>query len=196
MARTNWENLKNEYITTNISYRKLAEKYKINASQLTARAVKDKWHDKRTEFRKDLEKKAMATAKAKYTSAFARLLDATTRAVEVAATAFEDTEQFKRYIVTEGTGEGCSEVSEKTFEKVDTRAVKDLVGVIKDATGLLRDFYDIPTPKEREASQLARDRLELEQQKAGLKDDDDENQTGVIYMPAVIGDNDDGDDEE
>ena len=43
MPKTDWIKIKNEYINTGISQRKLAEKYGISVSTLTKRANKEKW---------------------------------------------------------------------------------------------------------------------------------------------------------
>lgn len=43
MARIDWIPIKNEYINTNISYRKLAEKHNISFSTLEKKARKDGW---------------------------------------------------------------------------------------------------------------------------------------------------------
>ena len=43
MADINWISIKNEYINTNISYRKLAEKYELSFATLRTRAKKEDW---------------------------------------------------------------------------------------------------------------------------------------------------------
>ena len=67
-----WLKLKTEYITTDISYRKLAEKYGINYSVLGARGRAEGWVEQRTQFQnkthtktveKIAEKKAKQAAK-------------------------------------------------------------------------------------------------------------------------------------
>ncbi len=47
MASVNWLAIKNEYINTNISYRKLAEKHSVSFNTLKARATKEQWKDGR-----------------------------------------------------------------------------------------------------------------------------------------------------
>lgn len=49
MADVNWIKIKNEYINTDISQRKLAKKYKVSSSTLTARANREKWADAKKE---------------------------------------------------------------------------------------------------------------------------------------------------
>ena len=45
MSGVNWLKIKNEYINGNISYRKLAEKYKVTFAALRKRAEKESWAD-------------------------------------------------------------------------------------------------------------------------------------------------------
>lgn len=46
-----WQAIKTEYITTNTSYRKLAQKYGVGASTLYARASKEKWVEAKEQHR-------------------------------------------------------------------------------------------------------------------------------------------------
>ena len=42
-----WQKIKTEYITTDTSYRKLAQKYGVNATNIAKRASKEKWTEER-----------------------------------------------------------------------------------------------------------------------------------------------------
>lgn len=44
-----WAKIRNEYISTGISTRKLAEKYGVSANTLQARAKREKWAFERAE---------------------------------------------------------------------------------------------------------------------------------------------------
>ena len=70
MKQINWDDIRNEYITTNISYRKLSEKYKVHLRTLAERAKAEKWVEQRVQKRdktvtKTIEKTSdMAAARA------------------------------------------------------------------------------------------------------------------------------------
>ena len=51
MKQINWDDIRNEYITTNISYRKLSEKYKVHLRTLAERAKAEKWVEQRVQKR-------------------------------------------------------------------------------------------------------------------------------------------------
>lgn len=49
MPKTDWITIKNEYINSNISQRKLSEKHRISFNTLKARANKERWADLKKE---------------------------------------------------------------------------------------------------------------------------------------------------
>lgn len=57
MANVDWIKIKNEYINTNISQRKLAEKYKVSRSAIEKKAKKEDWAELKKEQRGKIEAK-------------------------------------------------------------------------------------------------------------------------------------------
>lgn len=53
----NWTKIKNEYISTKISQRKLAEKHGVNASVLMTKANKEKWAKKHKQIKSRVQAK-------------------------------------------------------------------------------------------------------------------------------------------
>lgn len=86
-AKYDWDNIKKEYITGNITYEKLCEKYGIKRRKtLEERASKEKWGDLRGEYRGEIQKislereakkkaKAMEKAEKKVSKVCDKLLD-------------------------------------------------------------------------------------------------------------------------
>ena len=168
-----WTPIRNEYVTTKVSYRQLSEKYGVAIGNISKVSIREHWKEQREQFVQKAFKKAEEKAANKEANRLARLIDATTKAIDVAMEAFEDEKQFNRYIISEGIGGGATETTEREFAKVDTKALKDLTGVLKDLTGLMRDFYNIPTPAQAEAQRIAAARLELDRKKAEADSTDD-----------------------
>lgn len=160
-----WKPIKTEYITTRVSYRQLSERYGVSIAQISRVSNREHWTEQREQYAHKCFKKAEVKAANKEANSLARLITATTKAIDVAMGALEDEHQFRRYIVTDSIGSVTSTV-EKQFDKVDTKALKELTGVLKDLTGLVRDFYNIPTPAQAEAQRIAAARLELDRKKA------------------------------
>ena len=182
-----WQAIKTEYITTDTSLSKLAEKYGCSKAQIGKVCAKDGWVEARKQFVADVLSETVAHEVEAQSQRLIKLMEATTRAIDVAMEALDVDRQFYRYIVNEGVGEGMSRTHEKQFEKLDTKALKEFVGILKDLTALARDFDNAPTPGEAEARRINRRRLELEEKKiAALSGDEEDAGTGIALIPPVI----------
>ena len=189
-----WQKMKSEYITTDISYRKLGQKYGVNSTTISVRGKTEGWVEERKRFRSKTLAKALGKSSEREAGRLARLMDTTSRAIDVAVKAFADEDQFNRYLiemreeyaapVIEEDGETAISqrtwTEERTFRKVDTKALKDLTAVLKDLTGLMRDFYNIPTQAQAEAQRIAAERLELEKKKAAADSEERGDITVVL----------------
>ena len=208
MANVDWQTIKTEYITGNISYRKLCQKHGVSYTTLSNRALDEKWVNAREQYRAKTLSKALGKTSEREAGRLARLMDTTSRAIDVAVRAFEDDDQFNRYLIDhreeyavplieDNNQDSPSEdggpvaismrqwTEERTFKKVDTKALKDLTAVLKDLTGLMRDFYNIPTPAQAEAQRIAAERLEMDKRKAAAAWDEEDDETGIIILPPV-----------
>lgn len=195
MANADWKKIKTEYITTDISQRKLAQKYGVGPSRIAARSKAERWVEQREQYRSKTIAKTLEKSSTIEANRLSRLMDTTTKAIDVAVKAFEDESQFNRYLVDrkeayaspliDEDGETAiserSWTEEKIFSKVDTKALKDLTSVLKDLTSLMRDFYNIPTPAQAEAQRIAAERLELDRLKAAASKDNTADDIEVIF---------------
>lgn len=108
-----WESLKNEYATTSISMRALADKYGINQNQLLSRAKRGKWSEARTHARH-----------AVYTDTIRKVAS----------------DQANRISRMMSVADKIMDAIEKATEgDVDTQALKQLTGALKD----IRDIQGI-----------------------------------------------------
>ena len=185
----NWMKIETEYVAGSSTLRELAAKKRVSYSTLSKRASEGGWARKRQKFRAEVEKDALASAQARGKERMDALLQASEKLLDTAAQAIQDNEQFRRWVVTEGTGEGCSEASEKTFDKVDTRAMKDMVFVLKELTGILRDAYGIRTPAQELGEKLASERIrQVRAQTEKLKRESGEEKSGAggaLVLPVI-----------
>lgn len=131
MARkVNWEKIKTEYITGDISQRKLAEKYGVPYPTLKYRAERDEWFKARKKHKSKVVAKSTQKAEAKQVRVATKeltLLDKIERHLD---RAISDVDQFNRYIVTEQIGHGMTETSEQMYSKADMKALKDAMQVL------------------------------------------------------------------
>lgn len=200
--KINWSQVQTDYVTSDVSYAFLAEKYGVSNTMMCQMGREQKWVEKRKEYRRTVCKKAIDKIGEKQSKYLAKVIGATNDAAEIISDALGNREQFYTYITekTEMYGDGVtSEVAgseeaivtmrkwseEQRFSKLDTKALREATQTLKELTVLLRDFYDIPTVAQTETREIAKQRLELDKRKleASIRDDDDENETGIILMP-------------
>lgn len=188
-----WAKIKTEYITTDISLRALAKKHGIGLVSIGKHCKEEDWVKQRAIHHEKAITRAIQKSETKEANRLARLMEATTKAIDVAMEAFEDDKQFNRYIVNRrekymgGKDAAAGDVietewsEEQVFQKIDTKALRDLTGVLKDLDALMRQYYNLPTPAQAEAQRIAAERLELEKAKAAI--DEDEDESGIIIIP-------------
>jgi IS30 family transposase len=160
-----WTEIETMYIAGNMSQKELAESLNISYSTLSKMATENKWSAKRKKFREKTANKGLERAGARISRKLAKLAEGTERLIDVALKALGDEQQFYRYIVTDGMGEGVSVTKEEIFEKLDAKALKDVTAALRDLTAMRRDLFGIPTQSETVAQKIARERLELEKRK-------------------------------
>ena len=191
MANLDWKKLKTEYATTNKSYREIADKYGVSRTVVGRHGRDEEWSEARKKYRDKRDKKVIQKVASSAAEREARILTDVQKAAEqmgaVLHKVVEDEDQFFLHLITDWQGEGVSVTRCEKADKADTKAIRDFTGALKDLTAVLRDLYDLPTLRERQAYEIAAERLKLEQQKAKENSFDDENEdTGVVMLPEVM----------
>lgn len=116
-----WNAIKTEYITTNTSYRKLAEKYGVTYNNIGIVSRRENWKKLREEFNAKTVSKIVAMESNKQAERYKRLLKVSDDLLEVVE---EAVKQFK-----------CGELM------LDKTALRSLSGTIKD----IKDIQNIKT---------------------------------------------------
>lgn len=159
-APIDWESIKAEYVTTNISKKKLAEKYGISASSVNYRSAVDRWGDQRRAHRDRVIEKTSQRMSDAAAERMAMLMGGTDKLLTAVLDSLDDTDQFHRYLV-KVKEDGDSFTREETFQKADSKAMKDMTVVLEKLTGITRDLYGLPTREQ----ELRQERLEMEKKK-------------------------------
>jgi len=185
-----WEAIKSEYITTSISYRKLAEKWGVSFRTLADRAKREGWPIERDNYRNSVVTRTVQIVSSRTSSTNAnrllRLQEAADSMSKVIAEVFGDAEQFNRHIIQTRDGDTW-DADERVFSKIDTKAIKDLTGAMKDLAYVLRNIYDIPTVQEKSAMDIAAERLQLDKAKADAEKTDDKEISIEFFTPEEKG---------
>ena len=167
--KIDWEKIKTEYVTTDISQRGLIKKYKVNNVDLAKHSKEEGWVQARKDY------KARATAKViakmcdkestKQANQLSGLLDASYNLRDRIMKATADPDQFNRYLVTKGRKGGEFETVEVIKDKVDTKAIRELTQSMRALEDLIRSLNNIPTPAEQQRLDIERQKFELEKEK-------------------------------
>ena len=132
MANIDWLAIKNEYINTNISQRKLAEKYGISRSTLEKRAKKEKWSANKKEQCGKIEAKVGQKTAEIIVSAevdrVKKMLTLTDKVQEQIETALG---QLDKHVYMFGNVSTC--------EVVDVNRLKKLAAALKDVRDIVRE---------------------------------------------------------
>lgn len=192
----NWAKIKADYISDpNLSLKKLSQKYGIRKATIEKKSKADNWFAAKKKNLEKMSAQVCAKVSAKRADALAKEIMIADKAADVLLKAFDDAEQWNRYIVNETVSDENTSMStsnEKVFEKVDTRALKDAVQALKLIEELKRSMLNIQKidqlnreRREERRLEMEEERLKIEQQKANLSTGN-EDDFGVVILPEVL----------
>lgn len=175
-SKYDWNALKTEYITGDMSKAALAKKHKISYGTLYRHAQIDRWNEERKEHKANIAHKCADNAAYIAAVKLAKELDIANKLGDVLDDAAADTEQFRRYIVTEKCEGGTTQTEERVFDKVDMRALNDAIKALRSLEDIKSIMYGIVSPAEER-------RLALREKSLTVSDDG--NETGVVMLPEI-----------
>lgn len=153
-----WQAIKTEYITTDTSYRKLAQKYGVNATNIAKKASKEKWVEERNKNANETLSKTLNAIASQQAS----------RAVRLQTVADKLLTKVERFI----------EDGEELL--TDTSTMRDISRILKD----LKDIQMIKSDADMREQEARIDKLRADA--AANRNDDDDDETGVVLMPPVL----------
>lgn len=176
-----WDKLRTEYITGNLSYRDLADKYNVSLQAVRLHASPGGWYKERTEYRRKVARDAIKAASRKDSKILSTLLSSIDRMVKQIDRAMDDPEQMRLHVLrTDDGGE-----TEEVLRKLNWQDARLMAATAKDLLTVSRDLLGIKSLAQIDADDLAAERLELERQKLTAGAEVDEEGTGVVYLPPV-----------
>ena len=183
-GKIDWVRLETLYVSGNMSLRELARSEGVSLSTLSGVSAREEWSRKRTQHRDKIKARSLARAQARGAKKLDRMIKAVEKTADMAMKALEDKDQFRRYIVTEGS-EGCIESTEKVFEKLDTKALKEYAAAMRDLSGMLRDYYGLRLPADQVREEIAKEKLELERKRTEAALREGETGSGEVTVRFV-----------
>lgn len=178
-----WDAIRQEYVTSLKSAKKIADEHGIVPGHVSRRCAEGGWVAQRKAFRKSVADKAIKKAAKKEADRLANLISAANTAGNVAALGLKRAEKAWKEL------DGCApEDKAELIGYTDSRTARDYTAIIKEVVSIMRDYYDIPTAAEREARELAKERVKIERERMekGLSTDGGAFEHGVCLIPAIM----------
>ncbi|MBR6523464.1 MAG: hypothetical protein IKT39_02495 [Clostridia bacterium] len=144
MANVDWIKIKNEYINTNISYRKLAEKYEVSKNQVANRAKDENWQElRKVQQDKIGTKLGQKTADKIVDAEVDRIGNLLTSADTAQKKIDQALEQLTKYVNAEGEIVDSQFINVKELRAI-IASMKDLKEIIKtDNSGDMRKLDEV-----------------------------------------------------
>ena len=173
-----WSEIRLAYVTSVKSYRQIAIDHNVPIGSVQKVGKEQKWPELRQEYQQKAAKIALENEVNNEGERLSKIIRAANAMSDVIDGIFRDKDQFYRHLVQDEVYDHDSDcliktTEERIYEKVDSRAIRDLTGALKDMTMVLRNLYNLPTQAEAEAQRIAAERLKLEQRKADMNDNVD-----------------------
>lgn len=153
-----WQAIKTEYITTDTSYRKLAQKYGVNATNIAKKASKEKWVEERNKNANETLSKTLNAIASQQASRAVRLQTVADKLLTKVERLIEEGEELLK----------------------DTSTMRDISRILKD----LKDIQMIKSDADMREQEARIDKLRADA--AANRNDDDDDETGVVLMPPVL----------
>ena len=147
LTTAQWRKIRIEYLKGKTTYKKLAEKYGVSASNIRKRASNEGWRNKRNNLDTKVEQKVLE-----------RVCDARAREFELIAQVNDRMDTVLDHLV--------QFVDQQPPQKYDDlRGVESLTKAIAQVVQVKRDLYNIPTEIDRAKIETLRDKQKLEREK-------------------------------
>ena len=154
-----WQAIKTEYITTDTSYRKLAQKYGVTYNNIGIRSRKEGWPELRNQHNAKTMTKAMNAIASQQANRAARLQTVADKLLTKVEQLIEDDEGLL----------------------ADTSSMRDISRILKD----LKDIQMIKSDADMREQEARIEKLRADAQQRNNNDDEDD-ETGVVLLPPVL----------
>lgn len=184
-----WDKLRTEYITSDLSLKDISDKYGVSQRLVNTKSAEQGWVDQRKKYNAKVVEKAVNKVAAKRANQLAKELAIADNISNVLKKALDDAEQFNRYIIDTTTRVDGTEIrtsEEKTFEKVDMRALKDAAAALRLVEEMKRSMAGILRVEEINRNRREEKRLRLEEEKLQLQKEQTEARKPDTDIKVVI----------
>ena len=133
-AKYDWDKIEREYVRGKMTGEDLCAMYQISKSAFEKRSTERKFLEKRRKYAESMQEKALARACAREAKALSRILGAAEKAAALLDKHMKDEDTLKNWLYTD---KETGELSEKRLKKLDTKAVREMTGAMRDTVAAL-----------------------------------------------------------
>ena len=179
-----WQKIKTEYLTSDTSYRKLAQKHGVNATTIAKRASKEGWQSQRQQQASKTLSKALAADSKRKADRLTRIQDATDRLLDKIEQAITELdiqlakethkEKVIEYNNLERPDKATKEIVHETEKIIEMTSIIDRQG-LKQIAAALKDIKEVQMLKseldrQEQEARIAKLRKEAEKEEDQSKD--------------------------
>ena len=187
ITKTDWEKVRLDYISGEVSLRQLAKKHNLSPSNVSKHCREDGWVEDRMHHRAEVSQEARARIAEEAVVEQVRLFEsartAVNKMIEMANRLAEDPTAFNKHIVTKSADRERWQEAE-VLPVFNGRNFSDVAKGLSAIAGIARLLDGAVDAATREKLDLEKERLELDRRKAGMSDDL-EQESGIALLPAV-----------
>ena len=173
-----WNALKTEFVTGDISAAALAKKHNINPQTLYRHYQIERWSQAKREYLESVVEKCADKAAYLAAAKLSKELDIAETLSEVIGEAAADEKQFYRYLVKEKAEDGSTLTEEKVFGKLDMQALNNAIKALKSLEEIKCVMYGILSPADTAKMQLENSKLKNKTQEEAIN-------SGVVLLPEI-----------
>lgn len=181
----NWAEIKSEYLTTEISLERIADKYGISRSTIKRRSSKEGWPEEKKARKAEFVDEVVRNVVENETERIGKKLEGLQETAESLAGLIQVQIQ-DAWDVREARVAAGGLITDE-----DTKVLKDLTTALKGVADIIKEVYAIPTIREQ---------IDLEKWEREKQQGSGATEGGIIFLPPVLppvteGGGDDGEDD-
>lgn len=192
-----WNSIMIDYCSDpKATLKSISEKYDIRMDTVAKKSKADDWFATRKKYQKKLVKKALTKAGNKQAHDLAVEMELLAKMQAHVSRAVDDSAQFNRHIKVDPV---TGDLTEVVTDKVDARAVKDIMQTLKMIEDMSRSLYNIQKAEAIQKRQMEAERLAIEKERLALERErlafrnqqmgnENDGRYGVVLIPEVTED--------
>lgn len=158
-----WIAIKHDYVTSpEMTLRKIADKYGISRDCVYRKSKADNWFATRKKHQAEVGARAIAKTANKQANELAKEMELLSKMKDAVTDTLSDPAQFHRHIKVDAV---TGDIEDRVLDKVDTRAMKDIMQTLKMIEEMSRSLYNIQKAETIQKHQIDAERMQLEREK-------------------------------